>query len=324
VGQIHQRLHHDSCAILRVDDQHLVLEASTGGYVQDPVGMQIPFGHGITGRCAVENRVVNVGNVRSDAGYITSGVEGARSEIAVPIRFEEELLGVLTIESSAEDAFDDDDVRLLSTLGAQAAVCLHQAQLFAESERMAVTDGLTGLYNYRYFHERLHGEMARSVRYGHPLSLVMVDLDDFKEINDRFGHLKGDEVLREVARRIKKNTRGSDATVTTKRADVDIASRYGGEEFIIIMPEAGAAGAAIAAERLRAVIEAEVGGTVGLTDENGQPWTVTGSFGVAGFAPGLGPESFIKRADEAVYGAKRAGKNQVLVAEARPRRLVGR
>ena len=318
VGQIQQRLHHDSCAILRVEGQHLVLEASTGGLAQDPVGMQIPFGQGITGRCAAENRAVNVGNVRADAGYIASGVEGARSEIAVPIRFEDELLGVLTIESSAEDAFDDDDVRLLSTLGAQVAVCLHQARLFAESERMAVTDGLTGLYNYRYFHERLNGEIARSARYGHPLSLVMVDLDNFKEINDRYGHLKGDEVLREVARRIKKNTRGADATLTAKRADVDIASRYGGEEFIIIMPEAAAAGAAIAAERLRAVIEAEVGLAVGLTDEQGRPWRVTGSFGIAAFGPGLEPESFIRRADEAVYAAKREGKNRVTVAEARP------
>jgi diguanylate cyclase (GGDEF)-like protein len=324
VREIQQRLHHESCAILRVEGDCLVLEASTGGLAQDPVGMQIPFGHGITGRCAVEKRVVNVGNVRSDAGYIASGVEGARSEIAVPVRFEEELLGVLTIESGTEDAFDDDDVRLLSTLGAQVAVCLHQARVFAESERMAVTDGLTGLYNHRYFHERLRGEMARCTRYGRPLSLVMVDLDDFKAINDRFGHLKGDEVLREVARRIKQNIRGSEAAGGTKRADVDIASRYGGEEFIIIMPEAAAAGAAIAAERLRAVFEAEVGRTVGLTDENGQAWKVTGSFGVAGFAPGLEPDSFIRRADEAVYEAKRAGKNRVLVTEARPLRPGGR
>ncbi len=316
VRQIQQRLHHESCAILRVDNQRLVLEASTGGFARDLVGMEIPFGQGITGRCAAENRVINVGNVRSDPGYITSGVEGARSEIAVPIRFEEQLLGVLTIESSTEEAFDDDDVRLLSTLGAQAAVCLHQAQVFAESERLAVTDALTGLYNYRYFYERLHSEMARSARYGHPLSLVMVDLDDFKEINDRFGHLKGDEVLREIGRKIKKNTRTTDATMTTKQADIDIPSRYGGEEFIIIMPEAAAPGAAIAAERLRVMIETEVGRVVGLTDENGQPWPVTGSFGVAAFVPGLGPESFIRRADEAVYRAKRAGKNCVVVAEA--------
>ena len=315
VGQIQQRLHHDSCAILRVDGNELVLEASTGGYAQDLVGMRIRFGQGITGRCAAEKRVINVGDVRSDPGYITSGVEGARSEIAAPILFEGRLHGVLTIESGAEDIFDDDDVRLLSTLGAQVAVGLHQAQMFAESERMAVTDALTGLYNYRYFHERLHAETARSARYGHPLSLVMIDLDYFKQVNDRFGHLKGDEVLREVARTVRGNIRRFDEPMSVKYVDIDIASRYGGEEFIVIMPETGIKGAAVAAERLRAAIEADVGQATGLVGENGQTMNVTGSFGVATFEKGLGPEGLVKLADDAVYKAKHAGRNRVVVAE---------
>jgi diguanylate cyclase (GGDEF)-like protein len=314
VQQIQQRLHHDSCAILRVDGSELVLEASTGGYAQDLVGMRIKFGQGITGRCAVEKKVINVGDVRSDPGYITSGVEGARSEIAAPILFEGQLHGVLTIESGAENTFDDDDVRLLSTLGAQVAVGLHQAQMFAEAERMAVTDALTGLYNYRYFHERLHSEMARSARYGHPLALVMIDLDYFKQINDRFGHLKGDEVLREVARTVRRNTRRYDEPTTVKHSDIDIASRYGGEEFIVIMPETGVAGAAGAAERLRAAIESDVAKAAGLTGDSGSPWKVTGSFGVAVFEKGLGPETLIKRADDAVYQAKAEGRNRVVVA----------
>ena len=316
VRQIQQRLHHESCAILRVDGHHLVLEASTGGYAQDLVGMRIPFGQGITGRCAVEKKVINVADVRSDPGYITSGVEGARSEIAAPILFEEKLHGVLTIESGAEDTFDDDDVRLLSTLSAQIAVGLHQAEMFAEAERMAVTDALTGLYNYRYFHERLHSEMARSARYGHPMSIVMIDLDHFKNVNDRFGHLKGDEVLREVARAVKRNTRMIDESIAVKHTDIDIASRYGGEEFIVIMPETAAAGAAVAAERLRAAIETDVGHAAGLLDDNGQPWSITGSFGVAVFEKGLGPEGLIKRADDAVYQAKRDGRNRVVMAGA--------
>jgi diguanylate cyclase (GGDEF)-like protein len=314
VRQIQQRLHYDSCAILRVDGLHLVLEASTGGYAGGLVGMRIPFGQGITGRCAVEKRVINIGDVRSDPGYITSGVEGVRSEVAAPILFEGQLHAVLAVESSAEDAFDDDDVRLLSTLGAQMAVGLHQAEMFAEAERMAVTDALTGLYNYRYFHERLHSEMARSARYGHPLSLVMIDLDHFKQVNDRFGHLKGDDVLREVAKTIRGNTRRYDLPTTVKHTDIDISSRYGGEEFIVIMPETGAAGAAVAAERLRAAIAAEVGRAAGLIGDHGDPWIVTGSFGVAVFEAGLGPEGLIKRADDAVYQAKQRGRNRVVVA----------
>lgn len=318
VHQIRNRLHHDSCAILRADDGFLVLEASTGEIGPGLLGLRIPIGQGITGRCAAERRIVNVGDVRSDPAYITSGVESVRSEIAAPVLFEGELHGVLTIESSEVDAFDADDEQLLATLSSQVAVGLRQARMFAEAERQAVTDGLTGLYNFRYFHERLHSEMARSARYGHPLALIMIDLDDFKEINDGCGHLKGDEVLREVARTIRKNIRRYDEPVSVKdgNADVDIASRYGGEEFIIIMPDTVPAGAAVAAERLRAAIESEVGLAVSLTREDGRPWVVTGSFGVAAFEPGLGPERLIKRADDAAYEAKRRGKNTVVVAEA--------
>lgn len=316
VRQMRSRLHHDSCAILRTDGDSLVLEASTGEIAPGLVGLRIPFSQGITGRCAAERRVVNVGDVRLDPAYITSGVEGVRSEIAAPILFEGELHGVLTIESREPDAFDDDDERLLATVSNQVAVGLRQARMFAEVERMAVTDGLTGLYNFRYFHERLHGEMARSARYGHPLALVMIDLDNFKEINDRYGHLKGDDVLREVARTVRRNIRRYDEPVSVKDgdADVDIASRYGGEEFIIIMPDTIPAGAAVAAERLRAAIEADVGRAVGLILPDGQPCVVTGSFGVAAYEKGMGPESFIKKADDAVYDAKRTGKNLVAIA----------
>jgi two-component system cell cycle response regulator len=100
-----------------------------------------------------------------------------------------------------------------------------------------------------------------------------------------------------------------------KHTDIDITSRYGGEEFIVIMPETGAAGAAIAAERLRAAIEAEVGPAAGLIGHNDQTWIVTGSFGVAVFEEGLGPEDLIKRADDAVYQAKHGGRNRVVVAQ---------
>ncbi len=311
VNQIRDRLGHDSCAILKVDGGELVFEASTGGYSADLLGLRIPFGRGITGRCALEQRPINVGDVRAEPNYLASGIDGVRSEIAAPILFEDQLHGVLTIESVAEHAFDEDDVRLLSTLSAQVAVGLRQARLIEDAQRMAVTDPLTGLYNYRYFHDRLRGEMARSTRYGHPLALVMIDLDDFKAINDRYGHLKGDDVLREVARTLRQSTRNCDEAMTVKQTDVDIASRYGGEEFIVIMPDTGVAGAEIAGERLRAAIEAEVGARAGILGPDGRPVRITGSFGVAAFEPGQTPEAFIKRADDAVYAAKAAGKNRV-------------
>jgi diguanylate cyclase (GGDEF)-like protein len=314
--QVCDRLHYDSCAILRASRDHLVLEAATGGYARDLVGMRIPFGEGITGRCARLRAPVNVGDIRADAGYIPAGIAGARSELASPILFEGELLGVLTVESVTENAFDDDDVRLLQTLSAQVAVGLNQARMFAEAERMSVTDALTGLYNYRYCYERLRAEIGRSSRYGHPLSIVMIDLDGFKQVNDRFGHLRGDEVLRDVARIVRANTRRYDEATSVKDVDIDIASRYGGEEFIVIMPETNAAGAAVAAERIRSAIEREIPALV----EPGRPGTarplhVTGSFGVTVFVNGESPESLIKRADDGVYRAKAAGKNRVVAVE---------
>jgi diguanylate cyclase (GGDEF)-like protein len=117
-----------------------------------------------------------------------------------------------------------------------------------------------------------------------------------------------------VARTVRRNTRRYDEPTTVKHSDIDIASRYGGEEFIVIMPETGVAGAAGAAERLRAAIESDVAKAAGLTGDSGSPWKVTGSFGVAVFEKGLGPETLIKRADDAVYQAKAEGRNRVVVA----------
>jgi diguanylate cyclase (GGDEF)-like protein len=313
VLQIRDRLRHYSCGILRVDGDHLVLEASTGGFSPQLTGLRIPFGHGITGRCALERRIINVGDLRLDTGYIPSGVTGARSEIAAPIMFESRLFGVLTIESALVNAFDDDDERLLSTLSAQLAVALQQAQLFATIEQQAITDGLTGLYNFRHFHQRLEVEMARATRYSRPLSLVMLDLDDFKRVNDRHGHLRGDGVLKEVARVMQSRIRRSDEPAAAKDTELDIASRYGGEEFMVIMPETSPAGAAVVAERLRAAIEAEVAANIWLTDDQGQAEAITASFGVAGFEKGDDTNRLMKRADDAVYAAKQAGKNRVII-----------
>jgi diguanylate cyclase (GGDEF)-like protein len=315
VRQIRERLHHDSCAILLADGDRLVLEVVTGEFPTDLVGLRIPIGEGVTGVCALEKRCVNVGDVRRHPAYIPSGIADARSEIASPILFEGGLLGVLTIESKTENAFDDDDARLLSILSAQVAVGIHNARLYDAVEEMAVTDALTGLHNYRYFYDRLVGEMSRASRYLRPLSLIMIDLDDFKEVNDRHGHLKGDEVLREVARTLRSNIRRYDNAAIMKETEIDIASRYGGEEFIIILPETEAEGAAIAAERLRKALESDVAERAGLSADGGPPRRITGSLGVTAFRKGENPEALIKRTDEAVYEAKRGGKNRVVLVK---------
>lgn len=312
VDEVRQRLHYDTCAILEVQADQLEFKASSGDFPATLVGMKIPIGQGITGRCAREKRVVNVGDVRLDADYIPSGIQDIRSEIACPVISEDKILGVLTVESRVADAFGGDDIRLLSILSQQLAVGMSNARLYAEIEKMAVTDPLTGLYNYRYFHQRLGAEIARSQRYLHPLSVILIDLDDFKKINDRYGHLTGDRVLREAALAFRGNIRRYDEPLVLKGSELDIISRYGGEEFIIIQPDTPLEGALVCAERLRAILETSVARKAGLPFENNLPQQITGSFGVTAFEVGETMDSMIKRADMAMYRAKELGKNRVV------------
>jgi diguanylate cyclase (GGDEF)-like protein len=312
VTETRQRLHYDSCAILEVSGDSLEFKASSGEFPRELIGLQIPIGKGITGRCALEKRVVNVGDVRLDPGYIPSGIQDIRSEIACPVVSEGSLLGVLTVESRNEDAFGEDDVRLLSILSLQVAVGMRNARMYAEIEKLAITDPLTGLFNYRYFYQRLGSELARSLRYHHPLSIILIDLDDFKMINDKCGHLLGDQVLRMTAEAIRTNIRRYDEPMIIKGVELDIVSRYGGEEFIIIQPDTPLEGAMVCAERLRTILENRIGAQAGLPCDGHSPSRVTGSFGITAFREGETMESMIKRADTAMYQAKEKGKNRVI------------
>ena len=175
-----------------------------------------------------------------------------------------------------------------------------------QTRRMANTDGLTGLYNHRHLQERLQQEIERAERYDRPLSVIMADLDRFKDFNDAFGHPRGDELLIAVASTLRQLSRAS-----------DILARYGGEEFTLVLPETSAEDALVLAERVRQCVEA-----LEQASRAGGP-TVTLSIGVASHARGDSKESLIETADAALYQAKRAGRNQVRVAEDRePAELV--
>lgn len=168
---------------------------------------------------------------------------------------------------------------------------------------MATTDDLTGVANRRYFYERFEQEVARAKRYHHPLSCLILDLDNFKKVNDNYGHLAGDQVLREIAGIIRDNCRTS-----------DLPARFGGEEFIVLLPETDLSGAASFAERLRQLIASRE-----IPLKNGYKMVVTASLGVASLTPAeLGAldsgEKLIQLADDALYQAKRGGKNRVVAA----------
>jgi diguanylate cyclase (GGDEF)-like protein len=177
------------------------------------------------------------------------------------------------------------------------------AKAQAELEDLSIHDGLTGLFNFREFHRQLAEEVERSWRYGHPLSLLMLDIDHFKSVNDTFGHLAGDDALRALATRIRQEVRPADRI-----------ARYGGEELVIILPETRASGAMTMAERLREIIASHP-----IPLGPGQTVTLTVSIGVAAYpedvdsAEGLADsaEQLIRASDKALYAAKEAGRNRV-------------
>ncbi len=218
-----------------------------------------------------------------------------RSYLGVPMKLRGQVIGVLAMQSFKIDAYNFDQIRLVETIAIQASAAIENARLFERVEKLAITDGLTGLFNHRYFLEMAEKEITRAVRYQKPLSLLMIDLDHFKRINDQFGHLVGDQMLQLIARNCAKILR-----------KVDVISRYGGEEFLVVLPETDLKEGIATAERLReAIASSQLVTNEGVVK-------ITGSLGVAtlGMCP---PEIklLIDYADKALYEAKKAGRNQV-------------
>lgn len=202
--------------------------------------------------------------------------------------------------SPVEADFSDEARELAHWLGSQAAIALDNARLHRLVERQANTDGLTELPNRRHFEETLDGEISRAERFGGGLALILADLDDFKQVNDRYGHQTGDDVLRTFAEILRETVR-----------EIDLPSRYGGEEFAVLLPQTDLEGAHRLAERLRRALASRP-----MTTSPGGLVAVTASFGVAAFPEAPEAGALFAAADDALYRAKRAGKNCVVSADA--------
>jgi len=214
--------------------------------------------------------------------------------------------GLITVGRSGRP-FSDDDRDVLRSLSSQATLALENVELHFQVQRQAVTDELTGLANHGRFQELLGGEIEQVRRYHHPVGLIMLDIDDFKTINDTYGHPQGDVVLKHVARALRETSRETDAP-----------ARYGGEEMALILPHTDLEGSYAIAERLRSSIEAL---RIPRLDQQGS-LRVTASVGVAANTDG-DKEALIAEADNALYAAKRQGKNRTIRAEATTAHVLG-
>ncbi|MBQ1033415.1 diguanylate cyclase [Micromonospora sp. C97] len=213
-------------------------------------------------------------------------------------------LGVLALyDRLGADEFDDDDLATLRTFAGHAAVAVDNVRVHEEAQRLSLTDPLTGLWNYRYLRESIRREVERASRFGRMLSVLALDLDRFKDVNDTYGHAAGDTVLAEFARRVRGEIR-----------EVDLAFRQGGEEFVLLLPETDARGAAIVAERLGAAVR----DTPIAVEAYAGPVLVTVSVGIAVFPDnGSTGREVLEAADDALYAAKAAGRDTYRVAEVR-------
>jgi diguanylate cyclase (GGDEF)-like protein len=221
-----------------------------------------------------------------------------RSIIIAPLILDDQALGALILSSSNRSAFTQDDLRLLESFAATISAAINNSMLHSRMQRLAITDSVTNLYNRRGFYELGRREIERARRFGHSLSVVMMDLDQLKSVNDTYGHAVGDQVLRSLADRLSQHVR-----------EFDILCRYGGDEFALLLPETDLFMAASVAERLRSSIADEPINT------DGGPVLVTISLGVTKATPNTSNlEELLKSADRALYAAKQGGRNRLEIS----------
>jgi len=275
------------------DDERLMVRAHKGKLT--PIlshGAALPSGTGMGMRALEQAKTIVENEVAFVSHYVASFVE-TRSEMCVPLIFFGKKLGVLMLESATPNNFTEEDVPPLESVADICAGAIQNAHYFEQAQQLAYRDGLTGIYNRRYFEMEIATEIERASRYEGRLAIIMIDIDHFKRLNDEFGHLLGDEVLRQVS-----------SVFVQQLRKIDVVCRYGGEEFAILVPQTSARNAMEVAEKLRRMVEAY--------RFPGVPVMVTISAGVAEFpANGRTRDELVAAADAALYASKESGRNRV-------------
>ena len=297
---ISRRLHAEECLVyIRSEEGHGLERA----YGTDNIKDLDLFENQANG--AIVDQVVRTGVPYVDNGYVFEikgpfGAEGhfIRSVLCLPLIYQNEKIGVIEALNKVGGVFTEEDRALLDMLVSALAVAIGTMRMFDEAECLTITDDLTKLYNYRYLMQYLEAEVKRCLRYKKMVSLLFIDVDGFKRINDTFGHLVGSRALAEIGQVLRKILR-----------ETDVVGRYGGDEFVVVLPETPLNGAMVIAERIRKKVEDYEFVAQDLSIH------LTISLGVANCPKHtLTAEGLIKKADAAMYRAKELSKNSIKVA----------
>jgi len=299
LGVIKQTFGYTNCAILLIDKDknELYIRAANGysEYVIKNSRLKIGQHEGITGYVAATSKMFYAPDV-SKVSFYVQGKKTIKSEAALPLMIKGEIIGVLDLESDRFDAFSEKDLRVFSVFASQAAIAIENARLYDETKKLSLTDSLTHIANRRHFDLMLDSELRKARGYSRPLSLAMIDLDNFKSFNDRHGHQSGDLTLVALARTLRENIR-----------DTDFVARYGGEEFVIIFPETSLSAAIKVSERVRSAVD-----RTRVSFKSTGKGKITVSIGVAAFPlHARDAVDLISGADKALYRSKSLGRNRV-------------
>jgi diguanylate cyclase (GGDEF)-like protein len=305
VEKIRQLIPSEAWSLLMVDEekQELVFEAALGAKGRDVTAFRLKMGEGVAGWVAQTGEPAIVNDAARDprfTGRVDSRTQfKTRSILCAPLVARGRTIGVLEIINKLGGRFTRADLALVLMLVEPCAIAIENAVLFQRTEQLTITDDLTRLFNSRYLNLYLGREIKRCKRHGIPLSVIFLDLDGFKNINDQFGHLAGSGTLTEVGGILAQGVRES-----------DILARYGGDEFVVVLPETPASGALVIAERLRRAIEEHR-----FLEAQGISARISASFGIATYPDhALSPEGLIQKADQAMYRVKEREKNGIEVA----------
>ncbi len=246
-------------------------------------------GEGILGEAFSKKKTFNVSDLSAERPGSSPFNGRIKSFLVTPLATDGFDVGVLFLGKYMREPFSLSSEEFLETMAGQAAIAVENARLYTQAQELAIHDGLTGIYNYRYLMKQLEEEIKRAERYGRSLSVAMIDVDLFKHVNDTHGHQRGDDVLRGLVQ-----------TLTTNTRETDIVARYGGEEFAVVLPETDLADALDVAEKLREAVA-----KASYAREKGSSIKITISLGVATYpALASNQEDLLRRADDALYAAK--------------------